>query len=289
LCEADITSPRAEAEWLLAGVLDAARTELYLREELVPEQAVEEVWAAAQRRVEGEPLQYIVGFTEFCGHRLVVSPAVLIPRPETEVLVEEAIRFLRQRPAGSPSSILEVGSGSGNVAISLAAAVGACPHTNCRRDQLEYVGVGACRIVGIELSWEALCVARANAQRCGVADRIRWVQADWTCGVSGPFDLVISNPPYVPTEEVRRLQGSSDVGHEPWVSLDGGADGMAFHRRLLAEAPRLLRDGGVLCMECAESHAESLARQAQHESWVQEARVFNDLMNRPRGLWVQRV
>ena len=267
LREAGILAAQVEAEWLLAGVLDVARTELYLREEPVPKQVVEEMWAAVQRRLRGEPLQYIVGCTEFYGHRLAVSPAVLIPRPETERLVEDAIQWLRQRRMRAPA-IVEVGAGSGNIAISLAEAL------------------HACRIVGIELSWEALCVARENARRHGLSDRIRWVQADWTCGVNGPFDLVISNPPYVPTEEARRLQERSELAHEPWLSVDGGPDGMAFHRRLFAEAPRLLSNGGALCCECAESQAGVLAEALRGQPWARRIRVIDDLAGRPRGVWV---
>ncbi len=260
-------SARVEAEWLLAEALGVERPALYLEPQpLSPEQSAQvEAWL--RRRVEGEPLQYIIGFTEFCGHRLAVSPAVLIPRPETEGLVEEALQWMRQRRMRAPA-IIEVGTGSGNIAVSLAAALPTCV------------------IVGIELSWTALRLAQMNAQRCGVADRIRWVQADWTCGVSGPFDLVISNPPYVPTDEVRRLQAQTELGYEPWVSLDGGADGMVFHRRLLAEAPRLLSDGGALGMECAESQAEPLAEAAQQAGWARQIRILHDVAGRPRGVWI---
>ena len=222
-----------------------------------------------QRRVAGEPLQYVLGFTEFCGLRLAVSPEVLIPRPETEGLVEAAATCLRQRGSAVPWRILEVGVGSGNIAISLAHAL------------------PSCAIVGIELSWKALRVARANARMCGVADQMRWIQGDWTGAVRGAFDVVISNPPYIPTDELHRVRADSEIGREPWLSLDGGVDGMAYHRRLLADAPRLLTRGGTLCMECAESQARPLAEEARRAPWVKGMRVLDDLAGRPRGLWIE--
>ena len=262
-------SARAEAEWLVAESLGVSRNELYLRSEPVDLHVVESMHALLARRLQGEPLQYVLGCAVFLGHRLRVSPAVLVPRPETEVLTDHAIRYLarvaRERP--SPLVVLDVGTGSGNIAISLAKAIPTCV------------------VMAVELSWEALQVAQANAVTHQLADRIRFIQADWTSGVRGPAVLVMSNPPYVPTRELDE-RPPQDHG-EPRISLDGGGDGMAFHRRLIADMPGLLAQGGAACFECAEAQAEPLACLVSEQPWVKGVQVVEDLAGRPRGLWIQ--
>ena len=268
--DAGLPAPRAEAESLVAGILGVGRTELYLREDPVSSRALAALSGLLERRLAGQPLQYLLGSTEFCGHELHVAPGVFIPRPETEVLVVEAVESLRRMVGrGRPSVfVLDVGAGSGNLSISLACAIEACV------------------IVAAELSWDALTVLRRNAEALGVAGRVLPVQADWACGLKGPYDLIVSNPPYVPTGEIDGL--AREIGHEPRMSLDGGPDGMAFHRRLIEAAPPLLRDGGALCVECAETQAEPLLRLIRTQPWVARARVVEDLTGRPRGLWVER-
>ena len=277
LREGGIASARAEAEWLLAGRLGTNRTELYLSEARLGEQDLETIDRWVIRRLRGEPLQYLAGYTEFCGHRLAVSRDVLIPRPETETVVEQAIGHLRGLARrGIAPYVLDLGTGSGNIAISLAHAI------------------ASCAVVAVELSWDALRVARTNLLRHRLDDRVQLIQADWTDGLAshsmaalrgGPFDLVISNPPYVPTGALERLP--REVGSEPRLSLDGGHDGLALHRRLVAKAPHLLRRGGVLSMECAESQAEPLRDLVGGQPWVRQVLVINDLAGRPRGLWVE--
>ncbi|MBI4353689.1 MAG: peptide chain release factor N(5)-glutamine methyltransferase [Candidatus Omnitrophica bacterium] len=267
LREGGVASARAEAEWLAAEAYGVTRTELYLADAPVDPLRFEQIEGWVARRLRGEPLQHVVGSAEFYGHRLAVSPDVLIPRPETEALVEQAEAFLRQRVERTLApTVLDLGTGSGTIAISLALAVPSCV------------------VVAVELSWNALCVARANLQQFHLEDRLHLIQADWTRGVGGAFDLVISNPPYVPRAEVERLP--DEVRSEPRLSLDGGEDGMSPHRRLVAEIPRLLRRGGVVCMECGGSQAEPLRDLVHDQPWVDEMRVIDDLAGRPRGLWV---
>ena len=268
LREAGISASRPEAEWLVADSLGLRRTEVYLREGLLPPESLELIVARAARRVQGEPLQYVLGSCEFYGHRLSVGPGVFIPRPETEVLVEEAIRALQWRAARGdqhPLRILELGAGTGAVAISLAKAV------------------PTCIVVAVELSWMALQVARTNVITHRVEPRLRIVQADWTAGIRGPFDMIVSNPPYVLDEEVRFLNGRTG---DPAMSLNGGRDGMTFHRRLLADAGQLLSTGGALLMECAEGQALPLQQMGRALPWVKTARIYEDLAGRPRGLFI---
>ncbi len=273
LCRGGIDSARAEAEWLVAEACGLGRTELYLVDPAPDLHTLERIDRWVSRRLTGEPLQHVMGYADFCGHRLAVSPEVLIPRPETEALVGQAIGYLRQRAQGGlPPAVLDLGTGSGNIAISVAHAVPSCV------------------VIAVELSWNALLVARENLRRFHLEDRIRLIQADWTRGVArgsndvGRFDLVISNPPYVPRAELDRLP--DELQREPRLSLDGGEDGMSHHRRLVNEIPDLLCRGGVVCMECAESQAEPLCDLVRHQPWVRQAVVINDLAGRPRGLWV---
>ncbi len=270
LREAGVGSPLAEAEWMLAALLGCSRTELYLDEgALAPEEASQlDAWVG--RRASGEPLQYVLGATEFFGHRLCVAPGVFVPRPETEALVERAVAHVRGvvSRSGEACQVIEVGAGSGAIAISLAK------------------GVPACLVVAIELSWEALQIAAANTVWHGVDDRVCLVQADATEALRGPVALLISNPPYVPSGELTP-RGVLTTG-DPRLSLDGGPDGMALHRRLLAHAPRLLAPGGVVCLECAEPQAAVLQAEAQAAPWVSRAEVIRDLAGRPRGVWVVR-
>ena len=270
LDEAGIPTAGTEAEWLVAASLGVSRTELYVWESPLAPEALETIQHRLSRRLAGEPLPYVVGEAEFCGHRLAVSPAVLIPRPETEILVEEAVRRLRTMRAGPLAAlpVLEAGTGSGGIAIGLAKAVPTCV------------------LVAVELSWKALLTAAANAGVHRVAHRIHLVQTDWTSGVRGSYALIVANPPYVPTDDVERLLAGG--GREPRLSLDGGPDGMHWHRRLLEDAPRLLAPGGALGMECAEDQAQRLAMLARGAPWAARTQVYQDLTGRPRGLWIDR-
>ncbi|MBI3088546.1 MAG: peptide chain release factor N(5)-glutamine methyltransferase [Candidatus Omnitrophica bacterium] len=280
---AGVGSARAEAEWLVADTLGVSRTDLYLWDGPISSAQAAELEERMARRLSGEPLQYVLGSVEFLGHRLAVNPSVLIPRPETEALAAQAIVTLQAlasagRPreiAASPISrgrepvlVLDVGTGSGCLAISLAHAV------------------GACAITALELSWKTLQTARTNVLAHHLDDRIHLIQSDWTSGVGGLFSLIVSNPPYVPSGELAGLP--DNVRREPRESLDGGSDGMRFHRRLLMDAERLLAPGGSLMMECAESQAEALRASAEGLSWAAEASVGNDLAGRPRIVSVRR-
>lgn len=267
---AGVISARAEAEWLVAGVLGTTRTGLYLWDNPLTDETIEVVRDLVARRINGEPLQYLLGFTEFCGHRLEIGLGVFIPRPETEVITERALTYLRTMTsqARAGTSVLDVGTGSANIAISLAHAV------------------PTCLVIAVELSWDALRIAKRNVEHHQLGDRVTLIQADWTSALRGPFRLIVSNPPYVTTEELAKLPLCDS--REPRMSLEGGADGMAFHRHLMAEAPRLLFPGGAICMECAQTQAPVLAELASRQPWVSHVHMFEDLTGRPRGVWITR-
>ncbi len=226
------TSPRLDAELLLADALELTRMDLYLQfERPLTADEVDRYRRACRRRAGGEPVAYIRGRREFMSLDLLVTPAVMIPRPETEVLVEAALRTLSEivpegRPAGGPR-VLDVGTGSGAIALAVAAA---------RTD---------CRVLATDISAEALEVAGRNVQRLEMQDRVELRQADLVDGVDEAFDMVLANLPYIdpnwPDAVTPEVAAS-----EPGLALYAGQDGLDLFRRLLPQLPRLAHHGRVL-------------------------------------------
>ncbi|MGD8369682.1 MAG: peptide chain release factor N(5)-glutamine methyltransferase [Desulfobacterales bacterium] len=225
-----IDSPRSSAEILLAHSLGLQRIDLYVRyDQPLQDEELRGFKSLIRRRVAREPVAYITGEREFWSMPLLVTPAVLIPRPETERLVEAAAEAL---PEAGTLRMLEPGSGSGAVSIALAT----------ERPSL--------RIFASDRSAAALSVAGKNAARHGVAERIEFFVGDWLCPVSdkAAFDAVVCNPPYVPSGEIDSLQ--PEVSRfEPRRALDGGPDGLDAVRRLAADALGCLKPGGTLLFE----------------------------------------
>ncbi len=251
-------APRLEAEVLLAHVTGIPRASLLAH----PEQALSLSHHTAYRsllhsRASGYPLPYLTGRIEFYGLEFAVTPDVLIPRPETETLVDLACQ-LRPRVA------LDVGTGSGCVAVALA------------------VHLPEARVYAVDLSVRALRVAAANARRHGVERRVHPVCGDLVSPFAGPVDLVLSNPPYVAEEEWLALPVS--VRHEPRLALNGGTDGLNVIRRLVAAAPRVLRPGGTLLVEIGAAQGEAAAALARSSG--AQVRVHRDLAGRDRVLEV---
>jgi len=230
---AGVASPRVDAEWLLAGLLGVGRVTVRLDPAgAVPELLAERYGDAVRRRARREPLQRILGWEEFRGLRVRLTDAVLVPRPETEALVEWALALLPAR-GGRRLRAVDLGTGSGCIACALAA----------ERPDLD--------VVAIDVSPAAAAVARENAIALGLAARIRVVAADLLDGVRDlGADLIVSNPPYLPTGLVPKLPPEVRT-HEPVVALDGGADGLALIRRITAITHRALRASGVLVVETA--------------------------------------
>lgn len=230
---AGVASPRVDAEWLLAGLLGVGRVAVRLDPAgAVPELLAERYGDAVRRRARREPLQRILGWEEFRGLRVRLTDAVLVPRPETEALVEWALALLPAR-GGRRLRAVDLGTGSGCIACALAA----------ERPDLD--------VVAIDVSPAAAAVARENAIALGLAARIRVVAADLLDGVRDlGADLIVSNPPYLPTGLVPELPPEVRT-HDPVVALDGGADGLTLIRRIAAIARRALRASGVLVVETA--------------------------------------
>jgi release factor glutamine methyltransferase len=220
------------------------------------------------RRVNREPLAYITGTREFWNLTFEVSPAVLIPRPETELLVETAIE--RFPNAMRPIRIADLCTGSGCIAIALAR----------ERPQA--------RLVATDISGDALAVAERNAQRLDVADRIEFLQADLLTGVSGAFDLIVANPPYVPEPERESLQPEVR-DFEPPIALFGGREGLSVIERLVAASVSRLSPGALLLFEFSMGQDRAVDRLIGHTRGVRLADVKHDLQGIPRVAVVVRV
>lgn len=185
------------------------------------------------------PVQYIIGKTEFCGLEFLVNEDVLIPRPETEMLVESTLGILKEgRRAGDELSILDLCTGSGNIAIAL---------TKNLHD---------CKIVASDISKNALLTARRNAAMNGVSEDINFVESDLFRNIEGRFDIIVSNPPYIARHEFPELQ--QEVLKEPRIALDGGEDGLDFYRRIITDAPGHLKDNGYLIVEIGYGQLRSI-------------------------------
>lgn len=258
LREKGIDGARLDAELLLAEVLQLDRVGLYVNYDR-PLEAGElaDYRQLVGRRARREPVAYILGRSEFWSLPFEVRSGVLIPRPDTEVLVEEALAR-----AADDSRILDVGTGSGAIAVSLA-----------------YELPGA-RLVAMDASAEALAVAQINARNNGVAERILFQQGDLNRLPAGPFELIVANPPYIPHGAMATLQ--ADVrDYEPHLALAGGDDGLDCYRALAAQASRCLGGGGWLLLEVGIGQAEAV-RQLLSQAGLGEIFCRNNYAGIPR-------
>ncbi|MFL5274318.1 MAG: peptide chain release factor N(5)-glutamine methyltransferase [Anaeromyxobacteraceae bacterium] len=254
---AGVDAPRLTAELLLAHALGCDRVRLYLDfdKPLGPEELTR-YRALVKRRGDGEPTAYLTGVKEFYGRAFRVDARALIPRPETELLVEAALAAL---PDGGAA--LDLCTGSGCVGVTHA---------------LERP---AANVVATDLDAAALALARENAERLGAT--LELAQGDLFAALAAParFDVIAANPPYVPTPELEGL--ARELAREPRRALDGGEDGLAVARRLVAEAPRWLLPGGALLVEMHESHVEALPR-LMLEAGFASVEARRDLAGLPR-------
>jgi release factor glutamine methyltransferase len=261
------TTATRDAELLLLHTLQVSRITLLAHpdRELTPDQqALYENNIA--RRLQHEPIQYITGQQEFYGLTLKVTPAVLIPRPETEHLVETILKLL---PADKPQKIVDIGSGSGAIAIALAVHL---PHAE---------------ITALDISTEALTVAAANAHEHNVADRIRFLQSDLLSALDHEgetFDVIVSNPPYVPKTDRDTLHPQVR-DHEPAAALFAGETGLDIYCRLIPQAYDALKPKGLLALEIGHSQQDAIASLLQ--TW-HNVSFINDLQQIPRVALARR-
>ena len=256
-----LENARLQAELLLAAVLGVKRLDLYLQfERPLHSSEVDRYREYVRQRLQRVPVQYITGVAAFRQLELTVTPAVLIPRPETEVLVDVALALLPES-----GRVLDLCCGSGAVALSLAQEA------------------AAAEVVAADVSAAALEVAKANGQRCGLAERVEWHCGDLFapfCGTE-PFDLIAANPPYVRRDDLAQL--APEVrDYEPHLALDGGEDGLAYYRRIAQEAADFIRPGGYLLLEVGDGQGAAVEDLLAQSERLTEVQIRPDLNKIPR-------
>jgi release factor glutamine methyltransferase len=263
LAKKGVDSPRLQSELLLAHVLNTQRLKLYLEfARNLSDREAAALRELVQRRGNREPLQHILGTACFCGAEIAVNSSVLVPRPETELLAELGWKFLNS--LGRESTFLDFGTGSGCIAIAL------CQHAKQAHGW------------ALDRSAEALSIAAENASKISVNDRLTFLESDAFTALDAAlrFDLVISNPPYIPSAEIDALQ-EEVRNYDPSSALDGGADGLDFYRLLGREAARFLADGGKMMLEFGDGQETSLVPIFTAEGWQVES-IENDYNQKPR-------
>ncbi|MGC8898042.1 MAG: peptide chain release factor N(5)-glutamine methyltransferase [Bacteroidota bacterium] len=255
LRERGFNDSRLTVELLLAHALGCRRLDLYLQfEKPLTEEELASFKSLLLRRLKHEPVQYILGEAHFMGFSFTVEPGVLIPRPETEILVGEALKYLSDVPTENPR-VLDVCTGSGNIAISLA-------KMSEKRIQVD----------ALDVSREALRVAAKNIEKHGVSEQVQLVHADvmndqLASLLDAPYDLIVSNPPYVPTSEITQLEPEIQL-YEPLSALNGGEDGMRYISRIVKLTHELLLPQGMLIFEVGHDEAEKARALCDNEELV---------------------
>lgn len=251
-----VDEARLNMEHLLAHALGCRRLDLYLRfEERLAEETLARLRDFIRRRAEGIPLQHLLGTVDFLGHELISDHRALIPRPETEFLVDWLIREVASNRLPRPSALLDMATGSGCIGVTLASAW---------KDA---------RVLLTDISEDALDLARLNASRLGL-NHVQLTRSDLFEKVSASFDLIVTNLPYIPSAEISEL--SREVQRDPISALDGGPDGMDLIRRFLSEAPKHLHPGGMVVLEVGHDQGASVAAFASQHGFTQ-ARLLSDL------------
>lgn len=263
---AEIENPRLDSEILLAYVLNCRRLKLYTdSEKILTDEEISRFENLIERRAEKNPVAYLIGTKEFMGFNFVVTPDVLIPRPDTEILTQCAIDFFQNNGG---KNFLDIGTGSGAICISILKF--------CKN-------ISAC---AVDISKKSLEVAEFNAGKFGVDDRVNFFCGNLFEPVEGKiFDAVISNPPYIPTNDLENLQ--DEVKREPKTALDGGADGLDFYRKIIHDAPKFLSDGGLLAFEIGINQAEEVKKIFEENNFC-NIEILKDLAGIERVIFARR-
>ena len=267
--DADIPDARLEAEVMVMTVMRMTRQNIFAEQESeVPPNAAQDLAGILAQRLERIPLAYILGYREFYGINVVVTPDVLIPRPETEGMVEHTLFMALMGMETRELTIADVGTGSGAIAVNLA------------------IHLPAARIYAVDASEPALDVAAWNVRAHSVADRVRLGHGDLLEPLPEPVDVIVANLPYIPTDRLGELQ--PEVQREPGLALDGGPDGLDVVRRMLAQAPAKLNSPGIILLEMDPEQfaaAESIALQHFPDA---EISAEQDLTHRDRIMVINR-
>jgi len=263
---AGVDNPRLDARVLIARVLQADTAQTFIRNDMLLTAEQETALAGfVARRSAREPVSRIVGGREFWGLNFAVTPDVLDPRADTEILVSAAIDHAKRLNIAAPH-ILDLGTGTGCIPLALLSAI---PDASA---------------VAVDLSEAALRVARANAQDLNLAQRISFARMSWGEGLSGPFDIIVSNPPYLSAGDLCDL--SPEVRYDPRTALDGGEDGLACYRALMPDIKRLARRPSILALEVGLAQAAPVARMAE-SAGLRVVEIRPDLAGIPRCVVAQ--
>lgn len=266
LAKKGIESPRLQTELLLAHLLKMPRMKLYLNfDRALTTAETDALRDFVKRRSVHEPLQHITGSTSFLGFEIKVNRNALVPRPETELLAGEACRFLSSLNT-QPSTALDFGTGTGCIAIAIAAK---CPNA---------------RVTALDVSSDALALAKENVTANNVSDRVEFLSGNGFAAFAEPrqFDLIVSNPPYIPTAEIETLQPEVR-DFDPRGALDGGPDGLDFYRMFASQAKAFLKAHGRIMLEFGDGQAAAIREIFGNEKWIVEA-VKEDYSQRERIL-----
>ncbi|HHV94199.1 MAG TPA: peptide chain release factor N(5)-glutamine methyltransferase [Firmicutes bacterium] len=266
-----VDTPRLDAEILLGHVLNMERIDLYVKfDQPLEKSEVDAYREAIARRAQRMPVAYITGRKEFYSLDFKVNPHVLIPRPETELLVEVVLRRLANSPQ-TECRIIELGTGSGAIAVSLA-------HSLSRESGVTPF------IYATDISRPALEVAQENVDRWNMGEFVQLLEGDLysalPAGLEGGIDVIVSNPPYIPTDELKEL-APEIVRYEPLGALDGGADGLAFYPRIFAEGRKYLRSGGFVAVEIGHGQGQAVIATARDLGYT-ELELHRDYGGRER-------
>lgn len=265
LTEHHIPSARLEAELLLAHALQCRRIDLFLAyDRPLEEGELEKYRQLIRRKVSRIPTAYLTGKKEFYGLEFNTGPGALVPRPETELLVEKAADLIKQNRAGKDCLAADICTGSGVIAVTLAKFF----------KELS--------VYAVDISGEALELARQNAEKHGAAGRVRLLKGDLfepLARLNIKFDLILANPPYIPSPEIPQLP--PEIGHEPRLALDGGKDGLDIYRRILSEGKEFMADNGCMVLETGFGQAGKVGELAAQNGWDGRG-VYADLAGIPR-------
>ena len=264
---------RLNVELLLAHALDLQRIQLYLHfDRPLTSEELTNFRSLYERRLKREPVQYIIGSTNFMGLHFAVDSRVLIPRPETETLIEQTMLLCQRYPSTKTIQVLEVGTGSGNIAVSIAKYI---KHAH---------------VTAIDISRDALDVAEMNAHMHSVDSQILFSLTDIFDSADKVFqkrfDLLVSNPPYIPKDEWEQLQ-TEVRDFEPSMALTDGKNGLQFYYRLISLIPDILKSGGGIMLEVGFNQAQKVAREMENAG-IEQLQIANDLQGIPRvvsGIW----
>ncbi len=258
----------SEDELILTHILNCSRSELLFKKPVLTDIQRQQFEEFKFRRFKNEPLQYILGICDFMGFELKVDSRVLVPRPETEILVEAAVNRVKHLKG---IKILDLGAGSGNIAIALAKFL------------------PASHVTSVDISKDALDLAQENAKRHGVDGRINFINVDMSIFLKaeGQYDLIISNPPYISEEQIKTLP--ADVQQEPQLALKAGKDGLKFYRDIIKYTPLLLRTGAYLMMEFGDDQGLAVKGLILEQKTFSNIEILQDLNCKDRIISAQKI